>query len=285
MNYHFILRPVFILALISSTALAQSPAGEVKTFASDGLSFNYPADWTLTDKSNAQAQHLILSQAKSSVLIMIVAYRDLISSREQFALALSNFTSPYLDSIARNFATPAHKAERDYPCMDINGVKISGTRLRGLYQNEQSTGEVYTLVRGRRFVNLVYIRADKDSAQAAIAWETALKTLKIDNPDTAVAADAFSDNIVSGGLLNGTAIKLPKPVYSDFARSARASGTVVVQVTIDEAGNVASAKALQGHPLLQKPSEEAALQAKFTPTRICDRPVKVTGTISYAFVQ
>ncbi|MDX6696475.1 MAG: periplasmic protein TonB [Blastocatellia bacterium] len=90
---------------------------------------------------------------------------------------------------------------------------------------------------------------------------------------------------IRGGILNGKAISLPKPVYPAIARSAHASGTVIVQVTIDETGRVMSARAVSGHPLLQATSVQAAYQARFSPTQLSGQPVKVTGTISYNFVQ
>lgn len=89
---------------------------------------------------------------------------------------------------------------------------------------------------------------------------------------------------ISGGVLNGKAITLPRPDYPAEARAARASGTVVVQVTIDEYGNVSAARAISGHPLLQQPSVNAAMQAKFSPTFLMGEPVKVTGVITYNFV-
>src|SRR6476659_5299406 len=46
---------------------------------------------------------------------------------------------------------------------------------------------------------------------------------------------------ISGGVLNGKAISLPKPGYPAIAKAAHASGTVVVQVVIDENGSVISA--------------------------------------------
>jgi protein TonB len=85
--------------------------------------------------------------------------------------------------------------------------------------------------------------------------------------------------------LNGKAISLPKPTYPAIARSARAAGTVVVQVTIDETGKVISARAVSGHPLLQAAAVQAAYGARFSPTQLSGQPVKVTGTISYNFVQ
>ena len=89
---------------------------------------------------------------------------------------------------------------------------------------------------------------------------------------------------ISGGVLNGKAISLPKPAYPQIAKAAHASGTVVVQVLIDENGNVVSARAVSGHPLLQAVAVGAARQARFSPTKLSGQPVKVTGVIQYNFV-
>lgn len=89
---------------------------------------------------------------------------------------------------------------------------------------------------------------------------------------------------ISGGVLNGKAISLPKPQYPPIARAAHAAGTVTVQVLIDENGNVVSAKAVNGHPLLQAVAVAAARNAKFSPTKLSGQPVKVTGVIQYNFV-
>jgi protein TonB len=59
---------------------------------------------------------------------------------------------------------------------------------------------------------------------------------------------------------------------------------VTVQVTVDEEGNVISAHAVTGHPLLQGAAVAAARQAKFAPTKLSGQPVKVMGVIVYNFV-
>lgn len=88
----------------------------------------------------------------------------------------------------------------------------------------------------------------------------------------------------SGGVLNGKALSLPRPVYPSAARNAGASGKVVVEVTINEEGKVIEARAVSGHPMLQQAAVQAARLAKFSPATISGQPVKVTGTISYTFV-
>jgi TonB family protein len=90
--------------------------------------------------------------------------------------------------------------------------------------------------------------------------------------------------IVSGGVLNGRAISKPQPVYPPIAKAARASGTVTVQILVDESGRVVSASAVSGHPLLQFAAVAAARQARFSPTFIAGQPVKVSGVITYNFV-
>lgn len=88
---------------------------------------------------------------------------------------------------------------------------------------------------------------------------------------------------VSGGVLNGKAISLPKPAYPAPAKAAHASGAVNVQVTIDENGSVISATAVSGPVLLRAAAVQAARGARFSPTKLSGVPVKVTGTIIYNF--
>jgi len=88
---------------------------------------------------------------------------------------------------------------------------------------------------------------------------------------------------VSLGVINGKATNLVKPPYPAAAKAVRAEGAVNVQVLIDESGNVVSATAVSGHPLLRTVSVNAARQSKFTPTLLSKQPVKVTGVIVYQF--
>jgi outer membrane biosynthesis protein TonB len=89
---------------------------------------------------------------------------------------------------------------------------------------------------------------------------------------------------ISGGVVNGKALKLPKPEYPPAAHAVRASGAVSIQVLIDTNGEVFSAQAVYGHPLLHAASTVAACGAKFSPTTLEGSLVKVSGVITYNFV-
>ena len=89
---------------------------------------------------------------------------------------------------------------------------------------------------------------------------------------------------ISRAVVNGLATHLVQPTYPAIARSAHASGQVEVQVLINEDGNVLTARAVSGNPLLHAAAEDAALRSKFSPTKLSGQPVQVNGTIIYNFV-
>lgn len=91
------------------------------------------------------------------------------------------------------------------------------------------------------------------------------------------------DNTIDSGVINGKAINLVKPQYPQNMRGV--SGFALVQVTIDEQGNVISAKATCGIIGFVESVEEAARKSKFSPTSLKGQPVKVTGIIVYNFVR
>ena len=86
---------------------------------------------------------------------------------------------------------------------------------------------------------------------------------------------------VAGGMLNGKAIYLPMPEVA----AAEATGVVLVQVLVDEAGSVIEARAISGPSHLHAAAVNAARLAKFSPTLLMGEPVRVTGTLSYNFVR
>jgi TonB family protein len=89
---------------------------------------------------------------------------------------------------------------------------------------------------------------------------------------------------VSGGVVNSASENLAKPEYPASAKERRATGKVLVQVTIDERGNIIEARAICGDKDLRIAAETAARKSKFKPTLLAGQPVRVTGTIVYNFV-
>ncbi len=85
-------------------------------------------------------------------------------------------------------------------------------------------------------------------------------------------------------MISGKAIRKVQPPYPQIAKQVRATGTVPVQITISEEGNVIDASVVGGHPLLRDAARQAALQWMFSPTVLNGKNVKVSGVISFNFI-
>jgi periplasmic protein TonB len=74
-----------------------------------------------------------------------------------------------------------------------------------------------------------------------------------------------------------------EPVYPKIAVAAHVSETVILDLVIDEEGNVASVTVLRGHPLLNDAAVQAVKQWKYRPTIQNGEPVQITGTVTIFF--
>lgn len=184
----------------------------------------------------------------------------------------------------------------------IEGVEAEGTRNvttipAGKIGNERAieivferwySPELQTVILTRhsdpRFGETTYrlTNISRDEPARSLFEVPAGYTVK-ESPTTFTRTSA--DKQINGGVLNGKAIALPAPEYPMIAKQANAAGSVTVEVTIDEEGNVSSANAVSGHPLLRAAAVTAARQAKFTPTKMSGQSVKVAGVLVYNFAQ
>lgn len=132
-------------------------------------------------------------------------------------------------------------------------------------QERETLGEVDKLLKELKVKNEIVLGNCEEGAQCT--------PLLISDDKTTAAAD-----VTPGKVLN-----MPQPAYPPIARAAHASGTVQVQVVIDESGKVIAAQALSGHPLLRAVSVKAARELLFTPTLLNSKAVKVAGVVNYNF--
>lgn len=88
----------------------------------------------------------------------------------------------------------------------------------------------------------------------------------------------------TGGVVNGHAISKLTPKVSSKAKKFGVTGSVSIEIVVDEEGKPITAKARSGHPLLLKESAEAACGARYTPTLFAGTPVKVSAILTYNFV-
>ncbi len=84
------------------------------------------------------------------------------------------------------------------------------------------------------------------------------------------------------GALNDLATSLPPP-DAEAAKAANESGTVTVEVIVNEKGEVSTMSVVSGPTSLWRTAGEAARKARFDPPLYNGKPVKIAGVLTYEF--
>ncbi|HMF55519.1 MAG TPA: energy transducer TonB [Pyrinomonadaceae bacterium] len=262
---------------ISNSQPAQLPASPptqpIKAKYEGGIfGYNKRQDGTLTfDDTN---QRLVFHNKQGQEYLFIPyagvmsAFADTQARRPAAATVISSIPAPYLLNLPAAFIKKKYQyltlqfADPDTHVAGITSFKLANKQLTDSVVNALAE-RAGLVARGAIFVR----RRSTDQVDVS---QMERHTIDTSRP-------------INGGLLNGRAVSLPEPVYPREARDSGASGTVNVQVLVDEQGNVVEAQAISGPPALQQAAVDAARQARFTPVTIQGQPVKVRGTISYNF--
>jgi protein TonB len=75
------------------------------------------------------------------------------------------------------------------------------------------------------------------------------------------------------------------PVYPALAQSARLSGDVVIEMTIDDEGKVADARVVKSVPLLDQAALDAVNQWEYQPSLLNGVPTAVVMTVTVRFTR
>ncbi len=107
---------------------------------------------------------------------------------------------------------------------------------------------------------------------------------RVPDPPPPPATPRKEPQRVSSGVQSARLVRRVEPVYPPLALAARISGPVVLQLWIDEEGNVVSVKVLDGPPLLKEAARTAVLQWKYSPTILNGEPWPVLANVTIRFV-
>jgi hypothetical protein len=162
-------------------ALVQTPP---KTYTQNGLSFDYPADWTLQEGANPDAQQLVLGKPNSDAQISVFVHKGRIAP-EKMADAKKAFIDPYIAAQVNQFVQMGAKPEQTADSSEIGGVKADGVKVSASFGGETGAAKIYWALVGRRVVILTLFGPDKETQKQAPAWDLVRDSLKVVDPKAA----------------------------------------------------------------------------------------------------
>jgi TonB family protein len=101
--------------------------------------------------------------------------------------------------------------------------------------------------------------------------------------DSALSVQANLPVMASQGVSGGSLERKVQPIYPAQARSTRLQGPVVLQVVIDEVGEVRNLRTVSGDSVLARAAIDAVRQWRFQPYRLNGQPVKMPTQITVNF--
>ncbi len=163
--------------LLTGVAFAQTSN---QHFAKDGLSFDYPAGWTMDEsKSTGQMQYLALGR-DGYAMIIVREPRGLIDTPEKEAHAKHLIQDGFVDAWVKNFSDNGAKPERSTVPMEIGGGPGECTRLSALLSGEPGRVDVCWRLIENRMVQLAIVGSTKDITKTAAAWDTIRNSVKVE---------------------------------------------------------------------------------------------------------
>jgi TonB family protein len=88
---------------------------------------------------------------------------------------------------------------------------------------------------------------------------------------------------VSAGVAVGLLIQKTPPVYPQIAKSARVSGTVVLEASISKTGVIENLRVVSGPVMLRQAALDAVRTWRYKPYRLNNEPVEIETTINVIF--
>ncbi len=88
---------------------------------------------------------------------------------------------------------------------------------------------------------------------------------------------------ISAGVAVGLLIKKTDPIYPPIAKSARVSGTVVLQATISKSGAITNLHVVSGPSMLRQAATDAVRSWRYRPYKLNNDPIDVDTTVNLVF--
>ena len=120
---------------------------------------------------------------------------------------------------------------------------------------------------------------------AEVSWSAGARTyrLRIRNLTPLFAVMDALQSARDGTPGRPVKIKDVPPVYPPEAKSAKVAGTVILEMVVDEQGDVSDVKVVRSVPMLDAAAVDAVRQWKYQPTPMGGKPVKVMMTTNVTF--
>jgi hypothetical protein len=139
-----------LFILLAGGMCAQAQAPKITHFDKDGLAFDYPAGWTMQDKSDSKRQIINFTLMDADLQISIYVHRELIDTPDKVQQARTKLVEPYIEQETQQMKLMGMAPVRTNGASTIGGATADVAHLRAsLDGSAGETGVYWNTLNGR----------------------------------------------------------------------------------------------------------------------------------------
>ena len=169
------------IVLVCGLGAVAQTGSNTRHFAKDGLSFDYPAAWQISDQSTAQMQLIQLLRGDGYAEIRVRVPREPLRSPQKEAEAKKLIQDKYVEQFVDSLQQAGLKPTRAEATTEIAAGPAVGIRIRALLDREPGGMDSYYRVVSDRFVQLSQIGSQADMTKSADAWDMLRNSIKVES--------------------------------------------------------------------------------------------------------
>lgn len=177
-----VLLRVVAMALACGLSASAQTGGDARHFAKDGLSFDYPASWQISDQSTAQMQVIQVVRGDGYAEIRVRVPREFLKSPQKEAEAKKLVQDRYVEGFVDSLQQSGLRPTREDAATEIAGGPAVGIRIRAILDREPGGMDSHFRVLSDRFVQLSQLGSERDMTKSQDAWDMLRNSIKVEAP-------------------------------------------------------------------------------------------------------
>lgn len=173
---------VFAVLLLCVPGVTAQTGTTNHHFEKDGLSFDYPAAWQISDQSTSQMQVIQILRGDGYAELRVRVPREFLKTPDKEAQAKKLVQDKYVEGFVDSLQQAGMTPNRSEGATEIAGGPAVGNRIHAILAGEPGGMDAYYRIVSDRFVQISQLGSEREMKKSADAWDLIRTSIKVAAP-------------------------------------------------------------------------------------------------------